>query len=105
MKESMPGTNGWVDGGTSSGRWPDKQQNDVPLDWVGPVTAVDADERVISFKVPYDRERVAEIQMKGKEDPRKLSLEESRLATKNRKHAREDYRTFDGQTRALSESP
>jgi len=90
-------------GEPNPGRWPDKPQNGVPLDAVGPVVRrLFAGQRVVEgVRGSYDRERLAEIQLKGKEDPRKLTFEETRLASKNRVQAREDYRVFDMQTAEL----
>lgn len=112
MRQSMPGDHGEVNEGFAPGDWPRRPQNgyqegDASSVWVtelktrtiakayGEELSAALTSGVGKTEERYSKAEVAEIVRKGEVDPRKLSLEETRLAADNRRQADGDLKAVE----------
>lgn len=72
MRQWMPEDHGWVDRGPRRLTTLDEEPGRLPAVW------------------PSDDREVREVEQQGRKNPRRLSLEESRTARRNREEARDE---------------
>lgn len=80
--------------GDAPGRWPDRPQNDVPLNYVGAVT-VKRDGRVTHTQQPYKGGELLDVIEQGRDRPRTLSPEAHAKANAERRSYREQCQWFE----------
>lgn len=89
MKESMPNTQGYVNRGARKANTFDQYPRALKLPEAAPVVVTGPDGSV-SYKPAYTEQEAKEIVRQGKQNPRPLTLLESRTADQNRKVAKAD---------------
>jgi hypothetical protein len=87
MTENMPGTHGWRNAGPA-GRSAEPRT-------AGPVRVTNPRTEKVTILAPYTESEVQAIVKRSRECPRHLSIEESRLAQKNRRADLEQRRALE----------